>query len=624
MAELVRMQEESPPSLTSIAREVDPAIERAILRCLAHDPRQRPGSAKGLALALPRGDPLAAAIAAGETPSPELVANSEQTEGLSPRAAAAVYAAVIAGIVAVVLLSQSASLFSRTPSEYSPEALAAIARDHAHRFGYPQRPGDSAMGLEGDGDYLSYTRAHPNAQRFATLLSAGRPAPIIFWYRQAPGLLDPGAEQSWTTMERPASDQTGMYRIRLDLQGRVLFFDAVPREVDSDSPWTGSVDWQPLFAAAALDPSRFQPAAPRWTPATACDLRAAWTGVWPEAPDIPIRVEAAAWRGKAVSFRIVQPWTKSGRDIVPPTNWGGLLWMIVIWVVLFPAASFFAWRNLQANRGDRAGAVRFGALLLLIGVPGDFLLYSHTSGFAEAVRLRNQFAADFFFSTGAAVVYLAIEPYVRRRDPRLLISWTRLLKGQWRDPLLAANILAGLAAGLFISAVDTAAILLKLRIGVAPNLFDMPPLLSARQFFSQTILEAPTGAAYWTLILVFEFFLLRLLLRRGVLAAAGVVLLYTALDWGTYPLIDAPNTLLFAIVVVFVILRFGIPAGAACLLANYRPWGVLTLDTSRWYFPYSLLWILFVLALATVAFRFSLGSRKLLREETLGSHRLLL
>ena len=30
--------------------------------------------------------------------------------------------------------------------------------------------------------------------------------------------------------------------------------------------------------------------------------------MWPEAPDIPIRIEAAAWRGKAVSFRIIQPW----------------------------------------------------------------------------------------------------------------------------------------------------------------------------------------------------------------------------------------------------------------------------------------------------------------------------
>ncbi len=164
------------------------------------------------------------------------------------------------------------------------------------------------MGLEEDGDYFRYTRAHPDGRRFATLLSAGRPAPITFWYRQAPGLLDPGAEHSWTTIERPASVQTGMYRIRLDLQGRVLFFDAVPREVDGDSPAAGSMDWQPLFAAAALDPSRFQPAAPQWTPATAFDLRDAWTGVWPEAPDIPIRIEAAAWRGKAVSFRIIQPW----------------------------------------------------------------------------------------------------------------------------------------------------------------------------------------------------------------------------------------------------------------------------------------------------------------------------
>jgi predicted Ser/Thr protein kinase len=335
IAELTRLQQESaPPSLSSVAKDVDPAVERAILRCLAHDPRQRPASAKAVALALPGGDPLAAAIAAGETPSPEMVANSEETEGLSPRAAAGYFAAVVVGIVAVVLMAQSASLFSRTPSEYSPEALAAMARDHAMHFGYAQRPGESAMGLQGDDDYLNYTRSHPNGQRFAAQLAAGRPAPIRFWYRQSPGLLDPGAEQGWVSMGRPASDQTGMYRVQLDLQGRLLFFDAVPREIEDGALATAGMDWQPFFAAAALDPARFQPAAPRWTPATAFDLRAAWTGTWPEFPDVPIRIEAAAWRGKAVGFRVIEPWTRSERDTVAPTTgWGDFMGLVLLLLV---------------------------------------------------------------------------------------------------------------------------------------------------------------------------------------------------------------------------------------------------------------------------------------------------
>ena len=82
VAELVRKREAGilPPS--QIVRDLDPAIDRAILRCLERDPAERPSSALGVAAALPGGDPLAAALAAGETPSPEMVAAAGSTSAL--------------------------------------------------------------------------------------------------------------------------------------------------------------------------------------------------------------------------------------------------------------------------------------------------------------------------------------------------------------------------------------------------------------------------------------------------------------------------------------------------------------------------------------------------------------
>src|ERR1017187_6791287 len=71
LAELIKLEEgTSPASLVTLVRDIDPAIERVILRCLAPDPRNRPASALAVAAALPGGDPAAAALAAGETPSP--------------------------------------------------------------------------------------------------------------------------------------------------------------------------------------------------------------------------------------------------------------------------------------------------------------------------------------------------------------------------------------------------------------------------------------------------------------------------------------------------------------------------------------------------------------------------
>src|SRR6185369_12622715 len=91
--ELARLQRESTPtSPSSYVEGFDPAVERAILKCLRTDPRERPDGALALAAALPGGDPLAAALAAGETPSPEAVAAAGSTEGLNPKIAMAALA----------------------------------------------------------------------------------------------------------------------------------------------------------------------------------------------------------------------------------------------------------------------------------------------------------------------------------------------------------------------------------------------------------------------------------------------------------------------------------------------------------------------------------------------------
>ncbi len=85
-------------------KDLDPAVEHVILHCLEADPESRPASALAVAAALPGGDPLAAALAAGETPSPQMVAAAGETTGLKLPIALGWLSVAILGLLAFYLL----------------------------------------------------------------------------------------------------------------------------------------------------------------------------------------------------------------------------------------------------------------------------------------------------------------------------------------------------------------------------------------------------------------------------------------------------------------------------------------------------------------------------------------
>ena len=100
-----RQSEETPSSPSSLMEDFDPTVERVILRCLEAEPARRPPSALAVAAALPGGDPLAAALAAGETPSPQMVAEAGDTAAVSPAvswSALALFFAALGAFVALV------------------------------------------------------------------------------------------------------------------------------------------------------------------------------------------------------------------------------------------------------------------------------------------------------------------------------------------------------------------------------------------------------------------------------------------------------------------------------------------------------------------------------------------
>ncbi|MDQ3817891.1 MAG: serine/threonine protein kinase, partial [Acidobacteriota bacterium] len=125
----LRRSDTTPTTPSSLVKDIDPLVERVILRCLEKDPNTRPSSALQVAAALPGGDPLQAALAAGETPSPEMVAAAPKEGSLRPAIAVSLLASFLVCLAFVILLSGKALLHRQVPLEKSPEVLRERARE---------------------------------------------------------------------------------------------------------------------------------------------------------------------------------------------------------------------------------------------------------------------------------------------------------------------------------------------------------------------------------------------------------------------------------------------------------------------------------------------------------------
>ena len=179
-------QRTTPTAVSSLAKDIDPLVERAILRCLDLDPHKRPASALAVADALPGGDPLAAALAAGDTPTPGMVAASVDTQGISVRTAGICLAWIVTGCVAAVILGEEANILQRTPFPHSPEILAQKADEMIQSLGYTAPLGDRAYNFRFDTAYLNYADKQAKPAAYRDQLARGQPPLIYFWYRQSP------------------------------------------------------------------------------------------------------------------------------------------------------------------------------------------------------------------------------------------------------------------------------------------------------------------------------------------------------------------------------------------------------------------------------------------------------
>jgi len=626
LAELIKQRSQQQPltSPSTLVKNLDPAVERVILRCLETDPAKRPAAALGVAAALPGGDPLAAALAAGETPSPQMVAAAGETAGLEPRVAVASLAAVLLGMAAIVFIGLKVSGLQLMKGLLPPEVLNQKARETIAKLGYSAPAVDQAALYDYNTDFTDYVHVHAKPKPDWPKVLAQRPSALVYSYRQSPVYLDPDRFNiSFTpgvvTFNDPPPIQSGMINIVLDAQGRLSYLQAIPNEVETNPPPAHPVDWKLLFAAAELDPAQFQSAAPTRLSLAAFDERAAWTGSWP-GTDLPLRIEAAAWRGKPVYFHLIGPWTTPDRtqyDNLTPGQHASHIIEVVIAIMLLAAGALVARRNYRKGKSDVRGAFRLASAVLVINMALWVCLDHFIPTLATFGRFIMALSTSLFLSAAIWMLYVALEPYVRRNWPHAIISWSRLVGGSLRDPLVGRDILWGVLLGVLWAVIVAVGALFLKQEGATPQLADTGLLMGNRQVLGvwlQSIVQCIVG----TLQFFFLLFLLRVILRNKWLALVCFIGLFTAQNTlrSDHPQIVWPVWLLVYTIAAGALSRFGlIVLAAAIFTANVLLNVPYSFDFSRWYTAHGAAILAGFVAIAAWGFYTSLGGQKLWKDE---------
>jgi tRNA A-37 threonylcarbamoyl transferase component Bud32 len=592
LAELIRRREQTGGIVApgAIVRDLDPQIERAIMRCLAPDPRHRPGSALAVAASLPGGDPLAAALAAGETPSPEMVAAAGGVEVVSARRAALGAAWIACSLIAILICYERIMIINRVSTPKTPEALQDRAVETLAKLGYgPDLLASTAWGMGFSLDYAEFIENNSIAPDRWKMLRAQRPEALFLWYRTSPRPLVPFGNENRISGQNPPLNASGMTLTIVDASGRLSEFVTVPQPREDGAP-RAAADWKVLFDAAGIDMAAFKPAAPQVVPPIFADERAAWEGQLPDLPDHTFRVEAAGYKGKPVYFLVGGPWSRSARSAPSAPSLFNFLIAnaaALVMPLLMVAGAVLARRNVKLGRGDRPGAFRA----------------DHVTPFGvEIQRGLTAIGGALFDATLLWLTYLGLEPYIRRYSPDSLIGWTRLLAGRWRDSRVGADVMMGVCAGLAMTVLFAVHNIIPPLLGQPePMPLGSHLLLGTRQALSVLVARL-ANAVDSAMLGVVGIVALLIWLKRAWLAAVVGIIVFTpvALSGMFRPGTPVLDLIIGAgIITIFIvtIIRFGVLATMAALATHFillrAP---LTLQLSSWRAPIGL-WFLGTIAL---------------------------
>jgi serine/threonine-protein kinase len=516
------------------------------------------------------------------------------------------------------MLRERTDALLHAPLDYSPQVLQQKARDTAASLGYPKKPVDSAVWLSYRDDLLSYLKDLPEPRAWSDWFATE--APIRMEYRESQSLLA-ASPYGLVTPENPPPTALGMLREIQDGSGRLREFSAIPDSgLDAlKEPLTPEA----VFRSAGLDFAAFAEITPTALPPNPADQLRAWKGPHPGIPKTDVTIHIGSWKGRITFVKMAFPWDQPYRVARAPSSPLNRVLFLVLFVGLFYSI-LLARRNWKLGRADRKGALRVGAARFLIAV-AVWIGTVHALPDERTLFMFFQSIGEWLLSGALLwILYLALEPELRARWPHSIVTWNRLLAGNWRDAQVGAHILIGSTVGILIW---VSAELTELWFG-KPNVLGPDSGLSTT-LGSRAWLAAHAATVANLLPLGFVLFLsvfgARLLLRKDVWAAIFASLLAVFFNFGlsgehfTDLRILLPIYFVLFAVLIFVLLRLGLVAAfAAIFFLNSTGAIIVGSDWTTWYAPYGLASLALLLSIALFAFWRSLGSRELLGEAVNG------
>jgi serine/threonine-protein kinase len=566
---------------------------------------------------------LAAALAAGELPSPELVAASGGTDSIRIATAVSLFAFVLAALVVITYMAKWRYAVNHAGVVKPPDVLVDNAREIIREnLGYQYEPEDSAFDfvdrMYGGGTELRFwyrQRETANLQNFHFFNESEQPT------RGRPTFQIP----AWLT-----DNELGLIT---DSTGRLRFFRAIPPvELETQEIEENKHAWSQWFPPAVIgyvlldesdpDPSGSQQEYPSL--AVAPDLRATTpdasdtTRVWKGNDEFgEVTVVAAAFGGRPVYFEVLHE-SDPDHDAtrfamqLPDANRAlskGVLSRTLVNLMIV-AAGVIAWFHLRSGRGDRIGALRAA---LVVGGLFIFASLGIAHRLSPASALFPLFGQTLVYAFIAWIVYIAMEPLVRRVWPQALITWTRLIQGNWRDPMVSRSILAGIVAlillelhnslGYFVVSLITPAVA-EMSVGHRPLMLAGTP-----ELFGMVAANVPY-AIFVSFLLLFLILGVRLAARKD--SIAFVVLVVLACTLWTFVrrkdldldliLINFYYMAVVLLVYMLVLSRFGLLALVTFhLVLRMLRSAPLTLDSQAWYYGHAMFFLGLVCLLVLVA-----------------------